>query len=67
MISFENFLRCHNNKDIILKFEAEQELIAFDLNKINNMLKLGFVLPELANTCVNISKQRKNLILHGER
>ena len=49
MISFRDFLRWYNNKDIVPTLEAMQKMITFYHNKKFAMLKLGYTLPNLTN------------------
>ena len=53
MSSFKDFLRRHNNKDVVPTLEAMQNMIDFYYDKDIDMLKLGCTLPNLANTCLH--------------
>ena len=55
MISITDFLRWYNNKDVVPTLEAMQKMIAFYLDKDIHMLKLGCILPNLANICLHKS------------
>ena len=59
MISFKNFLRLYNNKDVVPTLEAMQKLIAFFHEKNIDVLKLGCTLPKLANICLHKSTNAK--------
>ena len=53
MSSFKDFLRWYNNKDVVPILEAMQKMIAFYHDKGIDMLKLGCILPNLANNCLH--------------
>ena len=53
MSSFKDFLRWHNNKDVVPTLEAMQKMIAFYNDKDIDMLKLGCTSPNLANICLH--------------
>ena len=55
MSSFKDFLRCYNNKDVVLTLEAMQKKIAFHHHKDIDILKFGCTLPNLANICLHKS------------
>ena len=59
MSSFRDFLRWHNNKDIVLTLEAMQKLIAFYHDKDINILKLGCTILNLAKICLRKSTDAK--------
>ena len=51
MSTFKDFLRCYNNKDVVLTLKAMQKRLAFYHKKEIDILKLGCTLPNLANIC----------------
>ena len=51
MSSFKDFLRWYNKKDVVPTLEAMQKRIAFYHDKEFDILKLGCILPNLANIC----------------
>ena len=51
MISFKDFLRWYNNKDVVATLEAMQKLSAFCHDKDIDILKCGCSLPNLASIC----------------
>ena len=55
MITFKDFLRWYNNKDVVPTLEAMQKMIEFYHDKGIDMLKLGCTLPNLANICLHKS------------
>ena len=55
MTVFKDFLKWYNNKDVVPTLEA----IQFYHNKVNDMLKLGCKLPNLANICLHKSTNDK--------
>ena len=55
MCSFKDFLRWHNNKDVVPTLEAMQKMLAFHHKKEIDLLKLGCTLPNLANVCLHKS------------
>ena len=55
MTVFKDFLKWYNNKDVVPTLEA----IQFYHNKVNDMLKLGCKLPNLANICLHKSTNYK--------
>ena len=59
MSSFEHFLRWYNKKDVVLTLEATQRLFNSHHDKGIDMLKLGCMLPNLANICLNVSTDTK--------
>ena len=59
MSSFKDFLRWHNNKDVVPTLEAIQKRIASYHDKDIDMLKLGCTLPNLANICSHKSTDAK--------
>ena len=59
MCTFQDFLRWHNNKDVVPTLEAMQKMVAFYHKKGIDMLKLGCTLPNLANICLHISISAK--------
>ena len=59
MSSFKDFLRWHNNKDVVPTLEAMQQMIAFYHDKDIDMLKLGCTLLNLANICLHKSTDVK--------
>ena len=56
---FSDFLKWHNNKDVLPTLEAMQKMIEFYHNKGIDMLKLGYTLPNLANICLHKSTDSK--------
>ena len=52
---FSDFLKWYNNKAVVPTLEAMQKMIEFYHNKGNDMLKLGCLLPNLANICLHKS------------
>ena len=61
MITFKDFLRCYNNKNVIHTLEALQKNIDFYHDKGIDMLKLGCTLPNLANICLQITNFTRSL------
>ena len=59
MSSFKDFLRWYNNKDVVATFEAMQKMIAFYHDKNIESLKLGCILPNLANICLHKTTDAK--------
>ena len=59
MISFKDFLRLYNIKDVEATLEGFQKMIAFYHDKNIDMLKLGCTLPNLANICLHKSTDAK--------
>ena len=59
MKSIKDFLRWYNNKDVVPTSEAMQKLIASCHDKDIDMLKLGCILPNLANICLHKSTDAK--------
>ena len=59
MITFKEFLRWYNNKDVVSTLEAVQKMIEFYHDKGIDMLKLGCTLPNLANICLHKSTTHK--------
>ena len=59
MITFKDFLRWYNNKDVVTTLEAMQKMIKFYHDKGIDMLKLGCTLPNLANICLHKSINHK--------
>ena len=55
MGSFKDFWRWYNNKNIVPTLEAMQKMIAFYHDEDIDMLKLGCILPNLANICLHKS------------
>ena len=55
MLSFKDFLRWYNNKDIAPTLEDMQKMVEFYHIKHIDMLKLGSTLPNLANICLHSS------------
>ena len=53
---FSDFLKWYNNKDVVPILEARQKMIEFYHNKGIDMLKLGCTLPNLANICLQKSR-----------
>ena len=49
MKSFKDFLMWYNNKDVVPTLEAMQKMIEFYHQKENDILNLGYTLPNLAN------------------
>ena len=54
-----DFLKWYNNKDVVPPLEAMQKLIDFYQNRGIDMLKLGCILPNLANICWHKSTDSK--------
>ena len=59
MQNFSDFLKWHNNKDVVQTLEAMQKMIEFYHNKGIDMLKLGCTLPNLANICFHKATDSK--------
>ena len=59
MITFKDFLRWYNNKDVVPTLEAMQKMIEFYHDKGIDMLKLGCTLPNVANICLHKSTNHK--------
>ena len=59
MSSFSDFLRWFNKKDVVPTLEAMQKMIVFYHDKDIDMLKLGCILPNLANICLHKSTDAK--------
>ena len=59
MISFKDFLRWYNNKDVVPTLKAMQKMIASYHDKGIDMLKLGCTLPNLANISLHKSTDAK--------
>ena len=59
MLTSKVFLHCYSNKDVIPTLEAMQKMIDFYHNKGNKMLKLGCILPNSANICLQKSTRAK--------
>ena len=59
MKSFKDFLLWYNNKDVVPTLEAMQKMIEFYHQSEIDMLKLGCVLPNLANICLHKSTDSK--------
>ena len=59
MITFKDFLRCYNNKDVVPTLEVMLKMIEFYHDKEIDMLKLGCTLPKLANICLRKSTNHK--------
>ena len=59
MITFKDFLRWYNNKDVVPTLEAMQKMTEFYHDKGIDMLKLGCTLPNLANICLHKSINHK--------
>ena len=59
MNSFKVFLSLYNNKDVVPTFEAMQKKDCFFHDKFIDMLKLGYILPNLANICLHLSTDAK--------
>ena len=59
MGSFKDFLRWYNNKDVVPTLEAMHKTIAFYHDKDIDILKLGCILPNLANICSHKSTDAK--------
>ena len=59
MKSFKDFLMWYNNKDVVPTLEAMQKMIEFYHKKEIDMLKLGCILPNLANICLHKSTDSK--------
>ena len=59
MKSFKDFLLWYNNKDVVPILEAMQKKIEFYHQKETDMLKLGCILPNLANFCLPKSTDSK--------
>ena len=56
---FSEFLKWHNNKDVVRTLEAMQKMIEFYHIKRIDMPKLGSTLPKLANICLHKSTDSK--------
>ena len=59
MTSFNVFFRWYNKKNVVPILEAMQKMIAFYHDKDIGMLKLGCILPNLANICLLNSTDAK--------
>ena len=59
MTIFQDFVRWHNNKDVVATLEAMQKMMEFYQNKGIDMLKLGCTLPNLANIYIHKSTKYK--------
>ena len=59
MVTFTDFLRWYNNKDVVPTLEATQKVLAFYHKKGIDLLKLGCTLPNLANVCLYKSTNAK--------
>ena len=59
MQSFKDFLRCYNNIDVVPPLEAMQKMVEFYHNKGIDILKIGCILPNLANICLHSSTSTK--------
>ena len=57
--SFKDFFRWYNNEDVVQTLKAMQKMIVFYHDKDVDMLKLGFILPNLANFCLHESTDAK--------
>ena len=55
MCTFKDFLRWHNNNDVVPKLEDMQKMVDFNHNKGIDMSKLGLILPNVANNCLHKS------------
>ena len=51
MSSLEDFLRWYDNQTNVPAHEAMRKMTGFYHDKDNDMLKLGCILPNLANIC----------------
>ena len=58
MITFKDFLRWYNNKDVVPNLEAMQKMIEFYHYKGFDMLKLVCTLSNLANICLQVDKSQ---------
>ena len=59
MITFKDFLRWYNNRDVVPTLGAMQKMIDFYHDKGIDMLKLSCTLPNLANICLHKSTNHK--------
>ena len=59
MTTFKDFLQWYNNKDVVSTPEAMQKMVQFYHQKENDLLKLGCILPNLANICLHKSTNEK--------
>ena len=59
MCTLKDFLCWYNDKDVVPTLEAMQKMLAFHHKKGIDMLKLGYILPNLANTCLHKSTNAK--------
>ena len=59
MKSFKDFLMWYNIKDVVPTLEAMQKMIEFYHQKEIDILKLGCILPNLANICLHKSTESK--------
>ena len=59
MRAFKYFLRRYNNKDFVPTLEAIQKMVQFYQFKGYHKLKLGGILPNLANICLHKSTTAK--------
>ena len=59
MITFKDFVRWYNSKNVVPTLEAMQKMIEFYHDKGIDMLSLGCTLPNLANICLHKSTNHK--------
>ena len=66
METFQHFLKWYNKKDVVPILEALQKMMQFYHQKGNDMLKLGFTLPNLANRILHSSTLLKFFAFNQE-
>ena len=59
MLTFKDFLRWYNNKDVAPTLEGMQKMLVFYHKKEIDMLKLGCSFPNLAKSCLHKSISAK--------
>ena len=59
MLSFKDFIRWYNNKDVVPTLEATKKMIDFYYSKRIDMLNMDCTLPSLANICLHSSTNVK--------
>ena len=59
MSSFKGFLRWYNNNDFVPTLTSMRKMIAFYHDKDIDILKLGCILPNMANICLHKSTDAK--------
>ena len=59
MTTFQEFVKWYNNKDVVPTLEAMQKMMELYQNNGMDMFKLGFTLPNFANTSLHRSTNNK--------